>query len=70
LQTLAGTEHTATGAALLPGVGAGVYADVEEAVARCVRYGEIEEPKADEQAVYDKVFARFRTLYPALKGTP
>jgi xylulokinase len=70
LQTLAGAEHTATGAALLAGVGAGVYADVVEAVARCVRYGEIEEPKADEQAVYDKVFARFRTLYPALKGTP
>jgi xylulokinase len=69
LQTLEGAEHTAVGAALLAGVGAGLFADLPDAVARCVRYGEIEEPDAEERAVYDAGFARFRALYPAIRGT-
>jgi xylulokinase len=68
LQTLAGAEHTAVGAALLAGVGAGVFADLPDAVARCVRYGAIEEPDADARAVYEAGFARFRALYRAIKG--
>jgi xylulokinase len=69
LQTLEGAEHTAVGAALLAGVGAGVFADLPDAVARCVRYGAIEDPDADVRAVYDARFARFRALYPAIRGT-
>lgn len=68
LQRIEGAEHTAVGAALLAGVGAGVFADLPDAVARCVRYGEIEEPDAGTRAVYEAGFARFRALYPALRG--
>jgi xylulokinase len=67
LQGIAGTEHTAVGAALLAGVGSGVFADLPDAVARCVHYGEVEDPNAHDQAVYHAGFARFRALYPAIR---
>jgi xylulokinase len=56
-------EGSAFGAALLAGVRAGVFADAEDAVARCVRTRRRIEPEWD----YDAGYARFRQLYPTLR---
>ena len=56
-------EGAAYGAALLAGVRAGVFADVADAVERCVRVRETIEPEWD----YEDAYARFRSLYPTLK---
>jgi xylulokinase len=68
LQRVAVEEGAAYGAALLGGVAAGVFADVHEAVAACVRVRETVEPSAEWTAAYDEGYARFRTLYPMLRG--
>jgi xylulokinase len=60
-------EGSAYGAALLAGVAAGVFADVHEAVERCIHVRDRIEPNAAWQAVYDERYARFRELYPALR---
>ena len=56
-------EGAAYGAAILAGVKAGVFADVADAVERCVRVRETIEPEWD----YEDIYARFRSLYPTLK---
>ena len=60
-------EGAAFGAALLGGVAAGVFADVHEAVAACVRVRDRVEPNEAWRGVYEDGYARFRSLYPALK---
>ena len=60
-------EGSAFGAALLGGVAGGLFADVQEAVTRCVRVQATIEPDPAWQAVYDDTYARFRALYPALQ---
>jgi xylulokinase len=56
-------EGAAYGAALLAGVHAGVFADADDAVERCVRVRETIQPEWD----YEETYARFRSLYPTLK---
>ena len=56
------------GAALIAGVGSGVYRDLAEACQRTVQYGDITEPDAARHARYDVLYAHFRELYPRLKG--
>jgi xylulokinase len=56
-------EGAAYGAALLAGVHAGVFADTDDAVERCVRVRETIQPEWD----YEEAYARFRSLYPTLK---
>ncbi len=56
-------EGAAYGAALLAGVRAEVFADLSDAVERCVRVRETVEPEWD----YEDAYARFRSLYPTLK---
>jgi xylulokinase len=60
-------EGSAFGAALLGGVAAGVYPDVDEAVARCVRVVETVEPDPALLDVYGELHARYAALYPALR---
>jgi xylulokinase len=60
-------EGAAYGAALLGAVAAGEFADVEEAVAVCVRVRDAVEPDPGWQAVYEARYPRFRALYPALR---
>jgi xylulokinase len=67
LQTIAGTEHTATGAAMLAGSGTHVFYDLAQAVAHTVHYGSTETPKSEDQAVYDEGYSRFQALYPVLR---
>jgi xylulokinase len=61
-------EGSAFGAALLAGVADGVFADAREAVAACVRVRETVEPNADWAGRYEEGYARYRALYPALRG--
>jgi xylulokinase len=60
-------EGSAFGAALLGGVAAGVYADVDEAVARCIRVVDVVEPDPELLDVYGELHARYSALYPALR---
>ena len=60
-------EGSAYGAALLGGVAAGVFRDVNEAVAACVRLDDAIEPDRDWSAAYERGYPRFRLLYPALR---
>jgi xylulokinase len=68
LELTAVEEGSAFGAALLGGVAAGVFADVHEAVARCVRVRDVVEPEPGCAAVYEELYPRYRALYPTLKG--
>ncbi len=61
-------EGAAYGAALLGGVAGGVFADVEEAVAACVRVRETIEPDPEWERTYSEGYDRYRSVYPALKG--
>jgi xylulokinase len=61
-------EGSAYGAALLAGVAGGDFADAREAVAACVRTREQVEPNSDWASSYEEGYARFRALYPAVRG--
>jgi xylulokinase len=60
-------EGAAYGAALLGAVAAGSYADVEAAVASCVRVRETVEPDPAWHELYEERYPRYRSLYPALR---
>ena len=66
IELTAAEEGSAFGAALLGGVAGGVFADVPDAVDRCVHVRAMIEPDPSWQAVYEETYARFRALYPAL----
>ncbi|MEZ4672397.1 MAG: xylulokinase [Anaerolineae bacterium] len=61
------TEQASVGAALLAGVGAGVYKDLGEACARTVQYGPITEPDMQRHTRYDALYSQYLELYPRLK---
>ena len=63
LETTESGEGSAFGAALLAGVRAGVFADADDAVERCVRPRRRIEPEWD----YTDGYSRFRRLYPILR---
>jgi xylulokinase len=67
LERTAVEEGSAYGAALLAAVAAGTFADARDAVAACVRAGEAVEPNPAWAAAYEEGYARFRSLYPALR---
>jgi xylulokinase len=62
------SESTAVGAALLAGVGTGVYTDFADAIRQGVR--RVEEPVLPDPsrvAMYAEAYERYLRLYPALK---
>jgi xylulokinase len=61
-------EAVPLGAAVLAGIGAGVYADEREAFARVWRPGRSYEPDPRSQARYSELYGRYRALYPALRA--
>jgi xylulokinase len=67
LERTAVEEGSAYGAALLGGVAGGVFADVHDAVRRCVRVRATVEPNPGWVDAYDELYGRYRSLYPALK---
>ncbi len=68
LERTAVEEGSAYGAALLAGVAEGVFTDAAEAVAACVRVHETVKPNLDWVPTYEEGYARFRELYPAIRG--
>ncbi len=69
LVTVATSEGGSYGAALLAGVAAGAWPDVEAACAATVKLGEVTMPDDRAEAVYERVYDCYRALYPALKET-
>jgi xylulokinase len=67
LELTAVEEGSAYGAALLAGCATGVFADAQEAVAACVSVRETIEPEPSWVQAYGEGYARFRSLYPALR---
>lgn len=67
LVTVSTTEGAAYGAALLAGVGAGIWSDVSSACQNAVRLTGSVLPDSAHVAVYQKIYPLYRELYPALK---
>ncbi len=60
-------ESTALGAALLAGLGVGLYADEKEAVSRVYRTEKTIEPDAEAFQGYSRPYEIYRQLYPAVR---
>lgn len=65
----AAEEGPAFGAALLAGVGAGIYTDVADAVQQSVRVIGVTEPDRERVQVYAELYATYKTIYPTLRAT-
>ncbi len=68
LEVMATDQGSAFGAALLGGVAAGVYNDLDEATAACVRVTDVIDPVASWIEPYREARGRFRDYYPALRS--
>ena len=68
--TLATEEGAAYGAALLAGVGTGVWSSVDEACDTAVTIATRTDPTDVDVELLARQYARYRTLYPALKTIP
>ena len=55
-------DAAVAGVAMLAGLGAGIYRDADDAIARCVRLPEAIEPNVAAHARYDERFAAWREL--------
>jgi xylulokinase len=69
LVTVNTTEGAAFGAALLAGVGAGVWPNVDEACAQTVFINESIVPNTRAVETYREMYQHYESLYPALKQT-
>jgi xylulokinase len=58
-------DAAVTGVAMLAGIGAGVYRDVDEAIARCVHIAERREPDPSAAGTYRAIAQRYRELVDA-----
>jgi xylulokinase len=65
LVTVNTTEGAAFGAALLAGVGAGIYSSVPEACQQMISLTRSTPPSGD-QAAYQDIYPQYKALYPAL----
>jgi xylulokinase len=68
VEVLTAEEGGAFGAALMAGVGAGHWADLDEACAVAIEVAQRIEPEAADVAAYKTGYAKWRKLYPALKS--
>lgn len=59
---------TTMGAAILAGVGTGIYKDFDEAVKLTVKEKRSYYPNSDNKAVYDRDYESYREIYIQLKG--
>jgi len=67
LERTEAVEGSAYGAALLAGVAAGRYADVDDAIARCVRVAGRVEPDPAWEEAYAPAYDRFRRAFPVVR---
>ena len=68
LVTVNTTEGAAYGAALLAGVGAGLWPDVDTACRQSIKVTGSTSPQPEIAARYEPLYAQYRELYPALKS--
>jgi len=68
VETVEAEEGAAYGAALLAGVGAGAWADVDAACDAVVRVASTTGPDTEASRVLSQQYRRFRALYPALRA--
>lgn len=59
-------ESTALGAAIYAGIGGGLYADLQDATTRLVRFERTVEPEPTAVAAYEENFARWSAVYPRI----
>ena len=69
LVTVNTTEGAALGAALLAGVGAGIWPDVDTACAKTISVTDRVSPKQENVETYKSIHEQYQSLYPALKST-
>ena len=69
LVTVNTTEGAAYGAALLAGVGAGVWPDVDSACAETIFVSDRVSPNAETASTYRSAYHEYQSLYPVLKPT-
>ena len=69
LVTVNTTEGAAYGAALLAGVGAGVWPDVDSACAQTIKTENAVAPHAEDVSRYEALYPHYRNLYAALRST-
>ena len=67
LVTINTTEGAAYGAALLAGVGAGFWPDVDQACQAGIRITGSTQPDPNTVGTYETTYGLYRQLYPALK---
>jgi xylulokinase len=60
------TEAAALGAALLGGMGVGLYTSAAAASARCLRMAESYAPDPDRHERYTRQYDLYRQVYPAV----
>ena len=60
-------EATPLGAAMLAGIGAGLYRDEEDACNQVHKPGMVYTPEPEAARTYAEMFAIYRQLYPALR---
>ena len=68
IEVPASDTATTLGAAILAGVGTGVYGSFEEAAEKTVRVKKSFVPDPEAKAVYDRGYRTYRELYENLKG--
>jgi xylulokinase len=67
-EILEAEEGAAYGAALLAGVGAGVWKTVDEACRQAVRVSKVVEPNPESSAALERQYQAYRRIYPALRS--
>lgn len=67
VKTIASKEGPALGAAILAGVGAGIYPSVEEGCRRVIKENPPESPTAENSKRYEEFYNVYRSLYKSLK---
>lgn len=60
-------EATTLGAALLAGIGLGIYTDEKDAFQQTYKEGQIYEPDLDRQKQYEDYYHIFKKMYPSLR---
>ncbi len=68
VEVLTAEEGGAFGSALMAGVGAGHWANLDEACGQAIEVAERIEPDAEDLKAYKAGYAKWRKLYPALKS--
>ena len=61
------TQGAALGAAMLAGVGSGIFKNIEQACGQIINETDIVDPVQANRLVYEDSYAFYRGLYPALK---